>query len=93
MSDETMFAITAGERQIIQDTLAHYGKLLGWADKVVTMHGVGDEKHESLIASLGKHREMIAGAGKINLREIPQPEEAKPWELPDGMLPERKESE
>ena len=91
MSDETMFAITTAERQIINETLAHYAQLVRWADKVVTMHGTGDERHESLIASLAKHRQTITGASRINLREIPQPEEQKPWELPDGMIPESKE--
>ena len=87
MSDETMFAITAGERRVIQETLAHYGRLVGWADKVVTMHGTGDERHQDLIAALAKHREMVAGAGRINLREIPEPVAPEKVELPEGMLP------
>ena len=48
MSDEQMFAITAAERTIIQETLTHYGSLIAWADRVITMHGAGDERHENL---------------------------------------------
>ena len=87
MTDTQMFAITAHERQLIQETLAHYGSLIGWADRVVTMHGVGDERHEELISKLAKHREAARNASSINLREMEQPEQPKKVELPAEMLP------
>ena len=84
---EQMFAITAAERTIIQETLAHYGSLVGWADKVVTIHGTGDERHLSLVEHLSKHREALRNASSINLREMEQPAPQEKVELPENMLP------
>ena len=80
-----MFAITAEERRVIQKMLASYSSLLSWADKVITMHGTGDERHQDLTARIAEHRQAFNDASSVQLRGIEQPE-TEPREI--AKLPE-----